>query len=110
MANADDLDTATGHYHNEGTIELGNRYFAGFETILRSRAGLEIGSSGVVGDRAAQLRIYGLPVTAYGLDYADRLAPADWRWLSTVGTDALGLADYRETAPAPMRFYRLRAP
>lgn len=112
MVNADDFETATGHYNNDGTIELGNRYFAGFESILRSRAGLEIATMGAIGDGAVQLRIYGLPKTAYSIDYSDRMAPANWLPLNTVGTDLLGLADYTETVtpPRPMRFYRLRSP
>jgi hypothetical protein len=112
MVNADDFETATGHYNNDGTIELGNRYFAGFENILGSRPGLEIVSAGGVGDGAMGLRIYGLPSALYGIEYSDNLAPGHWLPLSAVTTDVLGLAEYGDLGDTnkAMRFYRLRTP
>jgi hypothetical protein len=60
---------------------------------------------------AGEGSFYGVPNTSYTVEYTDSLDPADWQTLTTVTTDANGLASFTDPAPPEgERYYRITYP
>lgn len=107
MVDADDLVTITLHYDNDGTIELGNRYAAGYEYIIKHRPLIEITSP-----EHNRLHIYSVPHAVYKLEYSEDLKEFNWNVLTTLQTDALGIYNFKIDFPQnnSSRFYRVTGP
>ncbi len=105
MVDADDLVTATKHYDNEGTLELGNRYASAFQAILRHRLGLEI-----FFNQQWFVRAYGIPYDTYEIEYTDDLTRAGWTSLGSTQMGVQGLADFAiSIGDRPQGFYRIKS-